>query len=286
MKNLSSGKAELLLLIVAIIWGGGFIAGKVALETASPLWIIFLRFSLAAICLGLVFFSQIKSASKPCIRAGLGIGFLQDVALFIQLYALQFTTTAKQSFLAATYVMFTPFVAWLIFHKKISLQNYLAAGLALVGIALLSLNGSMKIQSGDFMTLGFAVVFSLQIVLMSRISTKFDIIPLTFFQMLGAALFAGIAAIASGMPTEMFSMRSILGILYLGIFNSAIAFGTQNLAQGFTSESKAALILSLESVFGLAFSLLFYHDPFTLKMAIGCLLIFLSLMVSNWKKKE
>ena len=286
MKKISKTQAEILLLIVAIIWGGGFIAGKVALETANPLWILFGRFSLASVFLGLVFFKQIKSASKECIRAGLGIGLLQDIALFIQLFALQYTTTAKQSFLAATYVMFTPFVAWLIFKKKISIQNYLAAGLALVGIAFLSLNGSLKPQFGDAMTLGFALVFSLQIIFMSRISPKFNIIPLTFYQMLGAAIFAGIAAFASGVPTEFFSLRSMLGILYLGILNSAVAFALQNFAQRFTSESKAALLLSLESVFGLAFSLMFYHDPFTLKMAIGCALIFLSLMVSNYKPQN
>ena len=286
MKKISRTQAEILLLIVAIIWGGGFIAGKVALETASPLWIIFLRFSLAALCLGIVFFKQIKSAGKACVRAGLGIGLLQDLALFVQLYALQYTTTAKQSFLAATYVMFTPFVAWLIFKKKISIQNYLAAALALIGIAFLSLNGSLEIQFGDMLTLGFALIFSLQIILMSRISPKFDIIPLTFYQMLGAAIFGGIAAFASGMPAELFSHRSMLGILYLGIFNSAVAFVLQNFAQRFTSESKAALLLSLESVFGLAFSLMFYHDPFTLKMAIGCALIFLSLMVSNYKPQN
>ena len=59
--KLSPKTANLLLLLVAIIWGGGFIAGKVALETVSPQWILFVRFSLAALCMGLLFSRQIKT---------------------------------------------------------------------------------------------------------------------------------------------------------------------------------------------------------------------------------
>ncbi len=281
ISKLTPKTANLLLLLVAIIWGGGFIAGKVALETAAPQWILFVRFSLAALCMGLLFFRQIKAADAACIRWGLALGILQYAGLFIQLFALQYTTTAKQSFLAATYVLFTPFVAWLIFRRKISLQSYLAAALALCGIAFLSLGDIQKIQSGDFLTLGFALIFSVQIVLVGKLSQRFAIIPLTFYQMLGAAVFAGITACLSGLPEQIVSLRSVLGILYLGILNTAVAFGLQNFAQRFTSAAHAALLLSLESVFGLAFSLLFYGDPFTLRMGIGCMLIFLSLLVSN-----
>ena len=279
--KLSPKTANLLLLLVAIIWGGGFIAGKVALETVSPQWILFVRFSLAALCMGLLFSRQIKTAAAACVRWGLALGILQYAGLFIQLFALQYTTTAKQSFLAATYVLFTPFVAWLIFRRKISLQSYLAAALALCGIAFLSLGDIQKIQSGDFLTLGFALIFSVQIVLVGKLSQRFAIIPLTFYQMLGAAVFAGVTACLSGLPEQADSLRSVLGILYLGILNTAVAFGLQNFAQRFTSAAHTALLLSLESVFGLAFSLLFYGDPFTLRMGIGCVLIFLSLLVSN-----
>ncbi len=279
--DLTPQTANLLLLLVSIIWGGGFIAGKVALETVSPQWILFVRFGLAALCMGLLFFRQIKATTVACIRWGLALGILQYAGLFIQLFALQYTTTAKQSFLAATYVLFTPFVAWLIFRRKISLQSYLAAALALGGIAFLSLSDIQKIQSGDFLTLGFALIFSVQIVLVRKLSQHFAIIPLTFYQMLGASVFAWIPACLSGLPETTVSMRSVLGIFYLGILNTAVAFGLQNFAQKFTSASQAALLLSLESVFGLAFSLLFYGDPFTLRMGIGCVLIFLSLLVSN-----
>ena len=283
--QLSARHADAILLLVAVIWGGGFIAGKVALETASPLWILFIRFALAALCMGGLFFRQIKEAARENCRIGCMLGAIQFAALFIQLFALQYTTTAKQSFLAATYVLFTPFIAYFLTHKKILPQNYIASVLALAGIAFLSLRGSQSIQIGDFITLGFAILFSVQIVLIGKFSQRCEIIPLTFYQMLSAAVLAGIAAFCTGLPAEFFSMRSCLGILYLGVINTAVAFGLQNFAQKFTAESHAALLLSLESVFGLLFSIWFYHENITLWMGIGCVLIFAALLISNRAKE-
>ncbi len=274
-------KADVILLIVAVIWGGGFIAGKVALETASPQWILFVRFGIAALVIGLLFFKTIKTSGISCMRWGFTLGFIQFVALFIQLFALQYTTTAKQSFLAATYVLFTPFIARLLLRKKITRFDYIASVLALAGVALLSLRGSQEIQIGDFITLGFSIAFSVEIVLIGKVSQDHEIIPLTFYQVLGTAIFSGLAVLFTGLPDGGVSTRSALGMLYLGILNTAVAFGLQNFAQRYTSESHAALILSLESVFGLAFSVLFYHEVITIQMGIGCGLIFIALLVSN-----
>ena len=274
-------KADGILFVVAIIWGGGFIAGKVALETATPQWILFVRFGLAALVIGLLFFKTIKKSGISCMGWGFALGFIQFVALFIQLFALQYTTTAKQSFLAATYVLFTPFIAWLLLRKKITRFDYLASVLALAGVALLSLRGSQEIQIGDFITLGFSIAFSVQIVLIGKVSRDHEIIPLTFYQVLGTAIFSGLAVLFTDLPDGGVSTRSALGMLYLGILNTAVAFGLQNFAQRYTSESHAALILSLESVFGLAFSVLFYHEIITLQMGLGCGLIFIALLVSN-----
>lgn len=183
--QVSSKKADAILLSVAVIWGWGFIAGKIALQTASPQWILFFRFSIAAICILALFFKQIKNADKACVRWGILIGLLQFAALF------------------------------------------------------------------------------------------------TFYQTLASAVFAGIVAFCTGIPNELFSIHSWTGIVYLGVINTAVALGLQNFAQKYTSESHAALLLSLESVFGLLFSILYYGDILTLRMAIGCALIFAALLVSN-----
>ena len=149
------------------------------------------------------------------------------------------------------------------------------------GNCFLSLRGSAEIQIGDFITLGFALLFSAQIVIVGNLPEKCETIPITFYQTLASAVFAGIAAFCTGIPNELFSIHSWTGIVYLGVINTAVALGLQNFAQKYTSESHAALLLSLESVFGLLFSILYYGDILTLRMAIGCALIFAALLVSN-----
>ena len=143
------------------------------------------------------------------------------------------------------------------------------------------LRGSAEIQIGDFITLGFALLFSAQIVIVGNLPEKCETIPITFYQTLASAVFAGIAAFCTGIPNGLFSIHSWTGIVYLGVINTAVALGLQNFAQKYTSESHAALLLSLESVFGLLFSILYYGDILTLRMAIGCALIFAALLVSN-----
>lgn len=157
MKTLSNKTtlllADMTLFIVAAIWGGGFVAGKYALKGLGPLAILMYRFCGAAIIMGLIFNRRIRLAERRIIKYGLLLGILQFLGLLIQLFGLQYTTPAKQSFLAATYVIFTPLAAWSITKARPLKKDGLAAFIAILGIALISLNGELGIQMGDPVTL-------------------------------------------------------------------------------------------------------------------------------------
>lgn len=66
MKNLRQSQkillSDMVLLVVAAIWGGGFVAGKMALSELSPLAILMYRFCGSAIILGILFFPRIKKS--------------------------------------------------------------------------------------------------------------------------------------------------------------------------------------------------------------------------------
>ena len=157
MKTLSNKTtlllADMTLFIVAAIWGGGFVAGKYALKGLGPLAILMYRFCGTAIIMGLIFNRRTRLAERRNIKYGLLLGILQFLGLLIQLFGLQYTTPAKQSFLAATYVIFTPLAAWSITKARPLKKDGLAAFIAILGIALISLNGELGIQMGDPVTL-------------------------------------------------------------------------------------------------------------------------------------
>lgn len=274
-------KADWQLLLVAMIWGGGFVAGKAALGAMSPQGVLFFRFAASMLAVGLIFRRQIRSCGKGCALWGLLLGLLQYGGLFLQLFALQYTTPAKQSFLAATYVLFTPFAAWVLLRRRPRPRDYLAAVLTVAGIGLLSLRPGQPVQIGDFITLGFSVLFSVQLVLTGQLTQTLPAMALTFYQLVGATVLSGCVVLVTGFSFGQPDAVSLGALAYLSLINTAAALCIQNHAQKRTTASRAALLLSLESVFGLGFSILFYHDSVTVPMLIGCALIGAALVISN-----
>ena len=285
MKTLSNKTTLLLsdmtLFIVAAIWGGGFVAGKYALKGLGPLAILMFRFCGAAIIMGLIFNRRIRLAERGLIKYGLLLGVLQFLGLLIQLFGLQYTTPAKQSFLAATYVIFTPLAAWAITKARPLKKDGLAAFIAILGIALISLNGDLGIQLGDPVTLLFALVFSIQIVLTGRYAKSLDPIALTFYQFSFSGLLSIICVIFSGTKIVCTDRGSLYGVTYLVFINTALAICLQNAAQKYAKDSHTALILSLESVFGFLFSVLIFKETVTMKIILGCILILAALIISR-----
>ena len=274
-------RADWQLLLVAMIWGGGFVAGKAALGAMSPQGVLFFRFAASMLAVGLIFRRQVRGCGRACVLWGLLLGLLQYGGLFLQLFALQYTTPAKQSFLAATYVLFTPFIAWALLYRRPRRRDYLAAVLTIIGIGLLSLQPGQPVQIGDFITLGFSVLFSVQLVLTGRLTQTHSAMALTFYQLAGSTVLSGCVVLVTGFSFAAPDAVSIGALAYLSLINTAAALCIQNHAQKRTSASRAALLLSLESVFGLLFSLLFYHDAVTMPMLLGCALIGAALVISN-----
>ena len=278
--------ANILLLIVAIIWGWGFVAGKQALSTLSPLAVLMYRFTMASV-LCLVFFGRrIVSAPRSTAVKGCIIGTMQMCALAVQLIGLQYTTPANQSFLCTAYVVLVPFLSWLVLHKRPQAKAFLAGFIALAGIGLISLKGGLAVSFGDSMSLAFAVIFGLQIVLTGIfVKENVDSVQLSFFQFISAAVISGVACIIGGVEITTFTGESLTGMLFLGIVNTFMALIGQNIGQRYTKDTTASLILSLESVFGFVFSVLYYGEAVSWKLAVGGALCFAAILISTVDKK-
>ena len=77
--------------------------------------------------------------------------------------------------------------------------------------------------------------------------------------------------------------RVILSMLYLGLLSTMLCFSLQNIGLKYVQSSLASLFLSFESVFGVLFSSLFLHEKLTLRMGIGCVLIFIAVVLAETK---
>ena len=112
-------EGSILLFIAALIWGSSFIVMKSAVDFLTPAVLLFLRFSLAALLLSLLFFKKIKILNFQQIKGGLITGSCLFGAYYVQTWGLNYTTPGKNAFLTAVYCAIVPFLVWLFYHKII-----------------------------------------------------------------------------------------------------------------------------------------------------------------------
>lgn len=288
MKKMTKDKkrnflADLSLLMVALIWGGGFIAVKDALNSISPFYMMAIRFSLATIMMLLVFFKKIKILKRKDLVIGSIVGLFLFAGFAVQTIGMKYTSAGKNAFLTATNVVIVPFLSWIIYKKKPDGYSIAAAFLTLVGIAFLSLQNGFAIGIGDSLTLLCAVFFAVHIVLVGYFAKDNDPIILTMVQLGLSAVLSLVAALFFEKAPTGLGFDAYRAIGYLGFFSTFIAFLIQNVAQKYSQPTHAAIILCLESVFGSVFAVLLLHDVFTIKMIIGCVLIFFAIILSETK---
>ena len=271
------------LFLVAIIWGSGFIVNKNALDYMNPLYILVLRFSLASVLLGIIFYKKLLKINTEEIQAGAIIGVFLFLGFFTQTVGLKYTTVSKSAFITASYVVLVPFIFWLISKKRVEIHEILAALLCFIGIGILSLEKDFSISLGDGLTFLCAIFFAVHIISVGIYSKKHDPIKLIIIQFAMAAILSIIISFIFKVEFLPLTKEMGLSIGYLVIANTIIAFGIQNIAQKYTSSTHAAIILSLESVFGGLLSLIFLKEPFTIRFLIGCLAILISIITTETK---
>ncbi len=286
MKNIDKKKsilADMSLLLVAIIWGGGFIAVKGALDTITPFYMMAMRFSISVVIMLLVFRKRVKLITKNQLKVGTLVGVFLFLGFAAQTVGMKYTTAGKNAFLTGTNVVIVPFLYWAISKRKPDSYSLISAFLCFIGIGMLTLDGGIYIGLGDSLTLLCAVFFAAHIVSVGFFTEKVDPILLVIIQLGAAALFSIIAALIYEPMPQSLNSDTMVAIAYLAIFSTMLAFIIQNVAQKYTTSTHAAIILCLESVFGSVLSVIMLNEIFTSKMIFGCLTIFIAIITTETK---
>ena len=278
--------ADFALLLAATFWGMGFVAGDMAAKAFPTFWIMAVRFLGAAVWMGLLFRRAVKSSTKEDIKAGMILGGLLFLAQPLQIIALRYTTPSKQAFLVTTYVIIVPFISWLVLRKRPQNKAFAAGAMALFGIGLISLSGSLRVELGDALSLLFALVYSFLIVATGIWAKKVSPLAMSFYQYLTAGGFSLITMLILGEMPQAYPLVGVGAMAYLMIVNTVGAYTLQNIAQRYTSDTHSAVLLSMESVIGFFCGVVLYGDPFTTRVLIGGLIVFGAVLLSvlNWKE--
>jgi len=275
--------ADLILLLVALLWGTTFVGGKYALNYFTPLYIISIRFVLAFSMMAIGFRKELKSITKKDLKGGAIVGTVLFIAFATQLVALQYTAAGKQAFLAGTYVVMVPFISWWLHKKRPDSSSFLGAFICFLGIGLLTLNESFSISFGDSLTLFSSVFFAGHIISNGYFVDDIGPVKLTIVQFGTVAVLSTVSAlIFEPFPTEI-APNGIYAVLYLGVLCTGVAYFMQTIGQKYALSTHTAIILSLEAVFGSILAMFVLGEVFTFKMVLGCLSILSAILIIELK---
>ena len=277
---------KLMLVGAAAIWGGSFVVLKGALDVVPPSWLLGIRFVLAGLVLGIVLHRRVaERLDRGHVLAGVALGLAGGTAYLVQNIGLVYTTPGHNAFLTATYCVMVPFLHWAVAHVRPRLANLAAAVLALAGVGLLSLEGgTLALGLGDWLTLVAAFWYAVQIEVMVAVATGRDVGVCTVveFFVMGAVCLAYGACAEPFPPTSVFAGWEFWGqMAYLVLLASCVCILWQNLGQAHVPPAQASLLMSLESVFGVAFSVLIYGEPLTVQLGVGFALVFGAVLLSE-----
>ena len=279
--------ADAMLVLTAFIWGTGFVVMKNTLDAVPPGAIIAIRYSIASVLTAIMFRKHLGGLAREDVCRGAIVGGLLCSAYIVQTIGLSMTTAGKNAFLTTVYVLLVPFGCWLVFRQRLSRKNFIAAAMMLAGIGCLSLDGeSGGLNLGDLLTLVCGVLFAAHIMAVERCQEKTNTYALIVLQFAFAAVFASAYTLIfeRGMSISM-NVGAIGGLLYLSVFSTTVAMSLQNIGQSMAPASHAAILLSLESVFGALASWLLLGETLTSTMLLGFAVIFAALVVNSLKGK-
>lgn len=281
-REITPYKADLMLLIIVVAWGSGYSVTKVAIELTSPIQFLTYRYVISTILALVLFRKKIACADKKDWVAGGAMGVLLMVSMLIQTIGLQYTTAGKAVFLANTFVVMVPFFFWLIAGVKPTFKIIAASLLMLTGLGLLSTGqgGSGGINKGDILVLLSAVSFAMHTAVIGKFAPKRDPFLLSAIQFITAAALFMFIGLFDTKAME-FDPNALWAILYSAIVVTFICTTLQVLAQRFTSPSRAAIIISLESVFGIIIAVLFLQETYTRIMILAFVIIFIAVLVAE-----
>ena len=292
---------KLALLAATAIWGASYLVSKDLLDTVAPSWLVGVRSLAAGVILGAILAPRFAralvpkslSTDDPALRtlaAGAALGVLDFAAQLSQTAGLAATTPGISAFLTATYCVIVPFAAWALLRLRPRAAHLAAAAIALAGIWLVSVSSTgehLSIGRGEALTLVAAFFYALHIVCVTSFSAKRDVLVMTVVQFLVEGLLGCVVGAAScsvtGEPSGLAAIdaKMLAQFAFLVIFCAIFCFGVQNLALTRVDPTQASLILSLESVFGVVFSVALGTEMLTARLVVGFVLIFCGIVTSE-----
>ena len=291
MKNLPP-KNLFILFLTAFIWGTAFVAQSVGMDHIGPFTFNAARSLVGGVALipVVLVFDRFKTPQrrqeekanrKTLLLGGLSCGVALGVASSLQQVGIQYTTVGKAGFITALYIVIVPILG-LFFRKKVGVKLWISVVIAILGLYLLCMSGSLKLELGDFLVLLCAFAFSVHIMVIDYFSPKVDGVQMSCIQFFVAGILSGVGMlVAEGAPDPHAVLISWMPILYAGVLSSGVAYTLQIIGQKGVNPTIASLVLSLESVISVLAGWVILGQSMSGREILGCVLMFAAIILAQ-----
>ena len=278
-------RADLLLLTVAIAWGVTFLMVQDAISTTPVYAFLFFRFALASILMFIISYRFLNELNKKTILYGVILGIFLFSAFATQTFGLMYTKSSIVAFITGLNVICVPFLTYLFFKDKIKLNVLIASFIAVIGLYLLTMSGTLVFEKGEFLTLICAILFALQIIFTGKFSNQVNVFLLVLFQLITVSILALIFSLSLDSATFNISYNYAFfkAVIITAIFATVYAFLIQTYMQQFTTATKTAIIFTMEPVSAAIFAYFTANEVLTIVQFIGAVLIILATLIAELK---
>jgi len=276
-------RADLILLVVALIWGSAFVAQRTGMEQVGPFVFNAVRFALGSLVLLLILgWRRMRSpaggdGNSPRAGGEWHTGALLGLLLFggasCQQIGLVHTTAGKAGFITGLYVVIVPLLLALVWRERVSWAGWVGAGLATAGLFLLSVQASyqqIRLARGDGWVLVGAFAWALHVIAVGRLLPGRDPLRLALVQYVVCALLSLIPALALERDTWDGVLMTGPALLYAGVLSIGLGYTGQVVAQRYTTPVHTAIILSMEAVFAALCGWLWLGETLSACQLVGC----------------
>lgn len=287
--------ADLALLLVAAVWGSGFVAQRTGMEYVGPFAFNAVRFAVG----GLVLLPLLGWSGRRCgstedrrgidkgeLRGGVLLGILLFAGASFQQIGLVYTSAGKAGFITGLYVVIVPLLLALVWRERVRWSGWVGAALAATGLFLLSVRADLQLDPGDGWVLGSAVMWALHVIAIGRIAATRDPVRLAAVQYFVCSLLSLPVALLVEPGAWVGAIMAAPAILYAGVLSTGLAYTGQIIAQRHTAATHAAIILSMEAVFAALFGALFLSETLTTQQTVGCGLMLAGMLLAQLQRNR
>lgn len=281
-------------LFAVVVWGASFIATKIALENISPISIVWLRFTMGIIILGIAVALRKQFALPNKSEWGyfamlgfLGITFHQ----WLQSNGLQTSEASTTAWIVATTPVFMALLGWALLKERPSPIKTIGIALAGLGVLLVVTDGNLGSISigrfgapGDILILMSAFNWAVFSALSRRGLKKHSASLMIFYVMMFGWFFTSLLFVGGKNYLELpnLSLNGWMGVTFLGIFCSGLAYIAWYDALQALSTAETGVFLYIEPLVAVVVAFFLLGEAITwASLAGGAVILFGVWMVNR-----